>query len=210
MSKFVRREKILSKQQIKQLLNIKKKFDPMPASVYDKGGLVSSGGVDRNIRDTNKYPITHKDYPKICKTYESYLEENYDHGHNITQFDYLDYGKGQFFMMHTDSQHHRQELGDNSNVSGRIWSSSTLLEQSKDLQGGDLLIYGPKPNNYPMKIQLEVGETVWFPSHFFHEVTPVTKGKRTVLVVWAGETEDEIKKRHSVAATMARGNTSIL
>ena len=210
MSKFVRREKILSKQQIKQLLNVKKKVDPMPASVYNKDGLTSSGGVDQNIRDTNKYPIVHKDYPQICKTYESYLKENYDHGHNITQFDYLDYGKGQFFMMHTDSQHHRQELGDNSNVSGRIWSSSTLLEQSKDLQGGDLLIYGPKPNRNPMRVQLEVGETVWFPSHFFHEVTPVTRGKRTVLVVWAGETEDEIKKRHSVAATMARGNTSIL
>jgi len=58
------------------------------------------------------------------------------------------------------------------------------LSDSKDFTGGDLLL---KPHtDESIKVELKKGRAWFFPSYVLHTVTPVTKGIRKSLVVWAG------------------------
>ena len=66
---------------------------------------------------------------------------------------------------------------------------------------------GNVKQNRPMRINLEIGETVFFPSYYFHEVTPVTKGLRTALVVWAGDNHEGVMKRHGRVNAKRKGAT---
>lgn len=56
------------------------------------------------------------------------------------------------------------------------------LSDPSEYEGGDLLLYN---GHQPTVIGKEKGMVVCFPSHTLHEVTPVTKGERYSLVVWA-------------------------
>ena len=129
------------------------------ATVYDSG----KGSIDKESRSTllkrNIKPIH---YPDICK---------------VNQFDYLKYGVNDHFKKHKD-QH------DNELKLSRVFSTSTIIEVSDDLEGGDFIIYDELDTE--IRTSLEVGETIFFPSDKFHKVTPVTKGERSVLVAWIG------------------------
>ena len=87
----------------------------------------------------------------------------------------LRYDVGGRFVKHQDtikSNHKRK----------RYYSSSTLIYESPDLEGGDLLLYDN--TSVPHKIDLKVGETVLFHSRTWHEVTEVKQGQRIALIAW--------------------------
>ena len=183
MSKFIRRTDILSKKDIRQLTNHMKKEKHIPAGIYGKN---YKGTQDKSQRDTDRWEVFPEQFPNIAKKYNEYINEE---GVVVNQFDLLAYGVNQHFVCHQDSVGKESKDGKN-NLSGRVWSSTTLLDCSDDLEGGDLIIYGPmhpsRSGGGGFITKLKKGETVFFPSHFWHEVTPVRKGWRQVLIVWQG------------------------
>ena len=147
------------------------------ATVYDSG----KGSLDKDTRSTllkrNIKPIH---YPDICNSllkminiWDVTLDPD---DYKVTQFDYLKYGVNDHFLKHKD------QLGDDKK--SRVFSTSTIIEVSNDLEGGDFIIYDELDTE--IKTSLEIGETIFFRSNRFHKVTPVTKGERSVLVAWIG------------------------
>jgi hypothetical protein len=142
---------------------------------------VGKGSVDKDTRSTLiKKNIMPKHYPDICNIllkminiWDVTLDPD---DYKVTQFDYLIYGVNDHFVKHRD------EVGDDKK--SRVFSTSTIMEVSNDLEGGDFIIYDELDTE--IKTSLEVGETIFFRSNRFHKVTPVTKGERSVLVAWIG------------------------
>ena len=56
-----------------------------------------------------------------------------------------------------------------------------MNQQEFDFEGRNFEIDNPTTS---VNIQLDVGDSVFFPSFVWHRVTPVTKGTRYSLVVW--------------------------
>ena len=63
----------------------------------------------------------------------------------------------------------------------RKLSFSLGISDKDDYEGGDLVLKTAKDENI---YKLDMGEIVIFPSWTLHKVTPVTKGKRRVIVGW--------------------------
>lgn len=147
------------------------------ATVYDSG----KGSLDKDTRSTLlKRNIKPKHYPDICNIllkminiWDVTLDPD---DYKVTQFDYLKYGVNDHFLKHKD------QIGDDKK--SRVFSTSTIIEVSDDLEGGDFIIYDELGTK--IKTSLEVGETIFFRSDKWHKVTPVTKGERSVLVAWIG------------------------
>lgn len=90
----------------------------------------------------------------------------------IQDIQYLEYNVGDYYKMHTDISN---DLG-----SMRKISFSWILNEN--FEGGELNIYnGGEKHTVVNKNNFVTA----FTSFFTHEVTPVTKGKRKVLVCWA-------------------------
>lgn len=200
----VKRTFLLSEKERLDLLKVKEDYPVMEAEVFKGQGI--KGGVQTQSRDTNRYGIEwHNFNPKLLQKFTDFVGEE---GIVANQTDYLEYGEGQFFEIHQDSRGH---TNDPNEATGRMWSTSTLIDQTDDLEGGELLLYGPHinnvKNNRPMRIDLQVGETVFFPSHYYHEVTPVTKGLRTALVVWLGDDHKGIHRRRTRVEKKNEGAT---
>lgn len=66
----------------------------------------------------------------------------------------------------------------------RKLSFSMLLSDPNDFEGGELQVM--TSNETPIVLPQKKGRMWLFPSVFLHQVTPVTKGTRKSLVVWAG------------------------
>ena len=142
-----------------------------PAGISSTRDLQKSG-INYSTRKTTRLEMHPRLYPELCETLENYVGDNT----KVKQFDYLIYNVGDFFLKHTD---------DYPVPISRVWSTVTLLDRSDDLDGGDLVVYDGEEKEI---INLEVGETIVFKSYIEHEVLPVKKGYRKVLVVWLGNT----------------------
>lgn len=156
--------------------------DFIDAAVYNKNkDGTMSGKVDKSQRSTKvEKGILSDFYPDICKqvlsivkVWNSSLQVN---DYKIGEFQYLRYVKGDHFIKHKDRTQSNKLAG------GRLFSTTTLLSKSNDFEGGEFIIYGD--DGYPINIDLDIGETIFFDSNTFHEVKPVTKGIRDVLVTW--------------------------
>lgn len=66
----------------------------------------------------------------------------------------------------------------------RKLSMALMLSDLNDFEGGDLEV--KTVNDVPHKLELAQGRAWFFASHTLHRVTPVTKGIRKSLVLWAG------------------------
>ena len=94
---------------------------------------------------------------------------------NIQYTEYHGNTKG-FYHTHMDSYLGSGELSD------RKLSMTIQLSDSNEYEGGDLVIKSSdKENHY----KLGRGDALVFPSWILHKVTPITKGKRRVVVGWA-------------------------
>jgi|TARA_B110000908_G_scaffold19741_1_gene22263 Rps23 Pro-64 3,4-dihydroxylase Tpa1-like proline 4-hydroxylase len=206
-SRTIRKDYILSNKDIKTIKRFMNTTQGAKAEVYGKEG--TTGGTDADTRDTIRYNFDFRDWPTIAKKFSDYISiDNLE----TNQFDLLEYGEGMFFTVHQDNMGgnvHQQHTA--HNMTGRVWSSSTMIDCTDDLEGGDLIIYGPlMPSNNKMTVKLKKGQTVFFPSHFFHEVTPVTKGRRKVLVAWVGANNKKISIRHELRDKIQSGRASFL
>jgi len=83
----------------------------------------------------------------------------------------------QFYGWHIDS-------GVNVSYTPRKLSMVLLLDDTKKFEGGKLQI--KSFNDEPISVEQQKGRAWFFPSYMLHQVTPVTKGLRRSLVVWAG------------------------
>lgn len=69
----------------------------------------------------------------------------------------------------------------------RKLSMVLMLSDTSEFEGGDLQI---KTNSDdPITLEQKRGRVWFFPSYVLHRVTPVTKGTRRTLVLWAGGPE---------------------
>ena len=99
------------------------------------------------------------------------------------------YNKGQYYGWHCDSWKEPYNNPQDINRHGKIrkLSSTILLNSSKEFSGGEFEFdYRDqiKKNTELVQNLTEPGDMIVFPSHLFHRVKPVTKGKRYSLVSW--------------------------
>lgn len=82
-------------------------------------------------------------------------------------------GGGMFYGTHYDTPHI---------PSGRRDLSFTIfLNEKKDYEGGELILYIPPEKK---TIKLNPGEMIIYPTKYLHEVKEVTQGERMVCVGW--------------------------
>ena len=89
-------------------------------------------------------------------------------------FQYSEYRIGDYFDWHIDTN---QFTGTNI----RKVSFSLGLSNKNEYEGGDLII---KSSDQETHYKLDRGDIIVFPSWMLHKVTPITKGKRRVVVGW--------------------------
>jgi PKHD-type hydroxylase len=72
----------------------------------------------------------------------------------------------------------------------RILSMSVQLSEPEAYEGGELQLY--PTSLMPVCIPKQRGLATFFRSHVIHEVTPVTRGTRKSLVMWASASESMV------------------
>tara|TARA_R110000822_G_scaffold175029_1_gene314621 strand:- start:1197 stop:1754 length:558 start_codon:yes stop_codon:yes gene_type:complete len=151
---------------------------------YDAKVTKSGGNVYKDIRNAKIKDISHRDFPDVCQELLEILKIHrpklITEKHEIREFNYLCYGVGGHFKKHRDYIN----SNNNNKYSNRVFSTITLINKSSNLEGGDLLIWDDNEEAQASIIELEVGETVIFHSMRFHQVTPIVRGTREVLVSW--------------------------
>ena len=180
------------------LLDMKEDMD---GNIKDAGVINDNyRGKDTNIRSTKlKDYIKPINYPDICEQLHTIVEASgilkevitYDgiipSDLKVNEFNYLIYEVGDHFSRHRDyltSESRKNGAKGKILHPQRYLSTSTLISESSDFEGGELILFDDNDNEIDPK--LEVGETVIFNSITPHQVKPVTKGTREVLVAWFG------------------------
>jgi hypothetical protein len=139
--------------------------------------------VNKSSRSTKiKNGINPDHYPEITKSLTDMISI-WDSTLNpadfyVKEFNYLKYGEGDHFVRHRD---HLKRNG-KRDPNGRVFSTSTIIDKSDDLRGGDFILWDQY--NVEHNISLDVGETIFFSSFREHQVRKVLQGNREVLVAW--------------------------
>ena len=102
------------------------------------------------------------------------------------------YEKGEYYMWHTD-QSYTPIKSKGKNVDGKYRKLSLTLQltDQTEYEGGDFqfawIIHGRKDLVHITTADdlKEIGTIIIFPSFIWHQVLPVTKGKRESLVNWS-------------------------
>lgn len=121
-------------------------------------------------------------YPEICN-YIMDLILKWDPGldpadYCIGEFNYLKYKEGDHFNWHID----------HSPGSARWFSTTTVVDVSDNLVGGDIVMKDVE-NELETTVKLKQGDTIFFSSETPHMITPVKQGTREVLVTWIWKQE---------------------
>jgi hypothetical protein len=167
-------------------LNIESLYDMRDdESFYFYANVIQNNksSVNKSSRSTKiKNGINPDHYPEITKSLTDMISI-WDSTLNpadfyVKEFNYLKYREGDHFVRHHDHVRINGELDPN----GRVFSTSTIIDKSDDLRGGDFIIWDQY--NAEHKISLDVGETIFFSSFRDHQVNKVLQGNREVLVAW--------------------------
>ena len=144
------------------------------ATVFNNGvqevvSVYRSTSIKREIWPTH--------YPEICN-YIVDLIHKWDPGldpsdYCVGEFNYLRYKKGDHFTWHRDY------------VPGspRWFSTTTIVDRSDDLVGGDIVMLDAE-TEMEVAVEMKQGDTIFFSSETPHMITPVEQGTREVLVTW--------------------------
>ena len=150
----------------------------------------------KNLKKIRKSNIVFMDEPFVYEQLNPFVQTaNKNAGWDFhvdwnESFQFTSYKKNGHYDWHQDSWHETYQHKDpNFNNKIRKLSVIVSLSDPKDYKGGDLLFSFHNPNSkksVPHKINQikEKGSILVFPSHVWHKVTPVTKGKRYSLVMW--------------------------
>jgi PKHD-type hydroxylase len=97
-------------------------------------------------------------------------------------FDIFGLNEGlQFTNYQAPSDKYQKHIDRGHNILVRKLSLSIQLNEPKDYEGGELILYEGEKGTEMKKDQ---GTLILFPSYVMHEVKPVTKGERNSLVSW--------------------------
>ncbi len=116
-------------------------------------------------------PIYQEISSKVRRINDSIWSYNYD---GYQSFQYSEYDVGDHFDWHIDTN---QFTGKNI----RKVSFSLGLSNKNEYEGGDLILKTSVEENH---YKLDRGDLIVFPSWVLHKITPITKGKRRVVVGW--------------------------
>ena len=87
------------------------------------------------------------------------------------------YKEGMYYGDHVDNA-----IMQDAGAPLRVDMSFTLfISGPKDYGGGELVIKGPQG---PTPFKLPAGHMIVYPTYYYHEVTPVTRGERLACVTW--------------------------
>ena len=167
------KQPVLSQDDVKALMDAQGKFTA--AGVYRKG----KGFTDRNARSASVKQIHPKDFPQVNEKLIGLLTQ-FDpkatsDKYYVKEYNYLIYNVGDHFKWHRDVIKAKDKKL-------RRFSTTTVLSLSDDLEGGD---FGIKDGTgFEVNVNLQERDTLLFESNTEHQVYPVTKGKRVVLVAW--------------------------
>ena len=170
---------LFDKENIQVLLELTGKLETSPAQVGDQ----SMGAIEPSVRRSNVAWITPDTCPpELAKHFQqAFLEVNKKHfefellGTESYQYTVYDQNYSGTYNWHIDTH-----MLPDGNI--RKLSMSLLLTDPREYEGGRLLL-----NNQGNIVVAEEaqGKAIFFPSWMPHCVTPITKGNRKVLVVWA-------------------------
>ena len=157
-------------------------IDAQDVTQYDRTGKVRDDKVRPNV--TVQWVKYTEDtawlYDTIWEAVATVQEEgwNFDIRGIFEEMQYTTYdsSKGDSFY----SRH--QDIGATHNH--RKISITLQLTDESEYEGGEFLLEGHEDDLREWKPLEQKGSMIMFPSFTYHRVTPVTKGKRKVLVVW--------------------------
>ena len=101
------------------------------------------------------------------------------------------YKKGHYYGWHADQTANLYPKDRGTNIEGKIRKLSLTLQltDKKNYTGGDFQFKWMHPAKgteiQTVKDSKEIGTIIVFPSFVYHQVTPITKGKRESLVNWS-------------------------
>lgn len=104
-----------------------------------------------------------------------------DAGLKVIDTNYLRYVEGDYLRRHTDVYDVHEVHGTMAPQAVRKVTAITMIDKSPDLIGGILIAFN---EGIPYEMDLEIGETAFFPSTNVHECTLIERGYREVLVSW--------------------------
>lgn len=135
-----------------------------------------------DIRSCYNVPFRYKEFFDVSHTLKEATEEWYPEVIPNLWYDQLEFVRylppAQTFAKHQDDKEGGLEHD-------RIYTSVTMVDKSDDLDGGLLRIWLPNTDK-SIDVDLEPFETIIFPAHFWHEATPVFKGRRVIMISWGG------------------------
>lgn len=169
-----RSKKILSDKLFNQLWEFRQQHDKAWHGALVGNTKDNTQSVDEEVRKVHKHNfMTAEQFPEVCEVLADWGNKEYGYDNLIVkQFDYLLYLDGCHFRPHRD---------DEPNGKNRLFTTITLMYKSPTLQGGELLF---KVSGKEIKPDLEVGQTVIFPSSWLHQCTEIIKGRREILAAW--------------------------
>lgn len=178
MSKLFVKDRVVPDYIFEDLAYDLKDITAQPSEVVDwKDGKQRTVKRDRSSLSKR---IKSNLYLDLCKVLESFCAridpKHIPENLIVKEFEHLEYGVTDHFHKHHDAL----PRSDSKRI--RRFTTITLLSKADDLEGGDLLVFDEEDN--PINTNLDVGETVVFYSTTMHQVTPITKGGREVLVGW--------------------------
>jgi PKHD-type hydroxylase len=163
-------------------------------------------------QDLSRFPLSKIEKEKLIETRDSqiqWLDDNWiykeihpflNHANTAAKWDFeydwsescqfTTYRKGDHYTWHCDSFPHTSKTTDR-NIHGKVrkLSMTVQLSDPKDYEGGEFQFdfrdtEDGSPNIRTVSEATEKGSIIVFPSHLYHRVLPVKKGKRLSLVVW--------------------------
>lgn len=185
MKKYLKR-KIFADDQIDLLVDLMQtgKYTKGSVSSYSGGKQDKPGGkVKDDIRKCEVSVIETLDYPDISSALINFTHE-FDKSvslktHFAREMQFISYKPNGKFLKHKDTN--------NYDIKPRLYTTITMMERSPDLEGGELLWFGPNAKSKPEVIEFKDYETVVFSSTDFHECTMLKKGTRKILIGWIHE-----------------------
>ena len=156
------------------------------APEQDAGVYNSKDGenINKKVRSTTVKSIPRRTFPEIETAILNLIpvfkrgEDPADY--KVREMQYLKYGEGDHFIRHIDYIKDPKK----EKESGRVFSTSTIIRVTEDLEGGEFVIWTPE-EDYMQVLDLDVGETIFFDSKTTpHQINKVTAGEREVLVCW--------------------------
>ena len=100
------------------------------------------------------------------------------------------YEKDQYYGWHTDQGHESIKHPYSKNIDGKTRKLSLTLQltDKTEYEGGEFQFKWIDENGYQIRLvddAKDIGTVIIFPSFIWHQVLPVTKGKRESLVNWS-------------------------